>query len=79
MYIEVTVDLKHYTGDRFDLRLSNYHSIKKVVEIVWQAKKITQSPKDGAWIRVSNKNLIFSGNETMINCGIATGDCIEIL
>ncbi|MBM7703053.1 EsaB/YukD family protein [Metabacillus iocasae] len=79
MYIEITIDLKHYTGERFDLRLSNYHSIKKVIDIVWQTKTISQAPRDGYWVRVPNKKMVLSGNEKLIDCNIKTGDCIEIL
>lgn len=25
MYIDITIDLKHYNGSVFDLRLSDYH------------------------------------------------------
>ncbi|AQX56215.1 ubiquitin [Priestia flexa] len=79
MYIEVTIDLKHYTGERFDLRLSDYHSVKKVIEIAWQAKKISSTPKEGYWVRVPNKNLVFAGHQKLNECGISSGDCIEIL
>ncbi len=29
MYIDITIDLTHYNGSVFDLRLSDYHSVKK--------------------------------------------------
>ncbi|TCP31204.1 putative ubiquitin-like protein YukD [Scopulibacillus darangshiensis] len=79
MYIEITVDLKHYTGETFDLRLSNYHSIKKVIDIVWQAKRIPELPREGCWVRVTNKRTVFSGVYQLAACGITTGDRIEIL
>ncbi|MGM7723464.1 EsaB/YukD family protein [uncultured Metabacillus sp.] len=79
MYIEVTVDLKNYQKDSFDLRLSNYHTVKKMVDIVWQAKKVNEQPKEGSWIRIINKHKIVQGNERLIDVGITTGDRIEIL
>lgn len=79
MYIQITIDLKNYTGDVFDLRLSNYHSIKKLVEIVWEAKKIQTPPKEGYWVRVQNKGFICSGNEVLHQLKITNGDRIEIL
>ncbi|KKI89759.1 ubiquitin [Bacillus sp. SA1-12] len=79
MYIEVTIDLKNYQKDSFDLRLSNYHTVKKMVDIVWQAKKVSELPKEGAWIRVINKHKIVQGSERLIDVGITTGDRIEIL
>ncbi|MDQ0215839.1 putative ubiquitin-like protein YukD [Oikeobacillus pervagus] len=79
MYIEITIDLKHYTGDMFDIRLSNYHSVKKVIDIVWQAKRITLPNREGNWVRVANKHTVFSGNDRLIDCGITTGDRLEIL
>lgn len=39
MYIDITIDLKHYNGSVFDLRLSDYHPVKKVIDIAWQAPK----------------------------------------
>ncbi|MDM5318063.1 EsaB/YukD family protein [Fictibacillus sp. b24] len=79
MYIEVTVDLKNYTGETFDLRLSNFHSVKKVVDIVWQTKQIHVPPRDGFWVRVPNKNIVLSGNQKLLEHGIMTGDRFEIL
>ncbi|MGA4721528.1 EsaB/YukD family protein [Fictibacillus nanhaiensis] len=79
MYIEVTVDLKHYTGEAFDLRLSNFHTVKKVIDIVWQTKEIDSPPRDGYWVRVPNKNIVLSGNQKLIESGILTGDRFEIL
>ncbi|APH06872.1 EsaB/YukD family protein [Bacillus weihaiensis] len=79
MYIEVTIDLKHYHGDTFDLRLSNYHSVKEMVSIVWQAKNLSSSPREGYWIRVTNKQKVVQGNERLIDARIFTGDRIEIL
>ncbi|TXC89533.1 ubiquitin [Metabacillus litoralis] len=79
MYIEITVDLKNYQRESFDIRLSNYHSIKKVINIVWQAKKISENPKDGSWIRVVNKQKVIQGNTRLLDAGIMTGDRIEIL
>ncbi|CAM4006442.1 EsaB/YukD family protein [Mesobacillus zeae] len=79
MYIEVTVDLKQYNGEQFDLRLSNYHSVKKVIDIIWQAKSISQRPREGHWVRIPNKQIVLSGNDRLVDCGITTGDRLEIL
>ena len=79
MYIELTIDLKNYEVESFDLRLSSYHSVKKVVDIVWQAKSISQPPREGYWVRISNKHLILSGNDRLADKGITTGDRFEIL
>ncbi|MFC7373524.1 EsaB/YukD family protein [Fictibacillus iocasae] len=79
MYIEVTVDLKHYTGETFDLRLSNFNSVKKVVDIIWQAKSISVPPRDGYWVRIPNKSVVLSGNEKLSENGITTGDRFEVL
>ena len=29
VYVDITIDLKHYDGSVFDLRLSDYHSVKR--------------------------------------------------
>jgi uncharacterized ubiquitin-like protein YukD len=79
MYIELTIDLKNYDGESFDLRLSNYHSVKKVVDIVWQAKSIPQPPREGCWVRIPNKQLVLSGNDKLVENGVTTGDLLEIL
>jgi len=79
MYIEITIDLKNYQHDSFDIRLSNYHSVKKLIDIVWQAKNITEQPRQGAWVRVVNKQKIIQGTERLLDAGIRTGDRIEIL
>ncbi len=44
VYVDITIDLKHYDGSAFDLRLSDYHSVKKVIDIAWQAKSIPVLP-----------------------------------
>ncbi|PLR83448.1 ubiquitin [Bacillus canaveralius] len=79
MYIELTVDLKNYKKDTFDLRLSNYHSVKKVIDIVWQAKSISEPPREGYWVRIPNKQIVLSGTDKLVDCGITTGDRLEIL
>ncbi|HZG70412.1 MAG TPA: EsaB/YukD family protein [Chondromyces sp.] len=79
MYIQITVDLRNYSGSTFDLRLSNYHSIQKVVEIAWQAKGLEKEPRPGYWVRVENKQLVCPGYLTLAESGITTGDRLEIL
>ena len=79
MYIEITIDLKNYQQDSFDIRLSNYHSVKKLIDIVWQAKSMEEPPRQGAWIRVVNKQKVIQGTERLLDAGIRTGDRIEIL
>ncbi|WP_332651314.1 EsaB/YukD family protein [Lysinibacillus sp. 54212] len=79
MYIEITIDLKNYQGDSFDLRLSNYYTVKEVVDIVWQAKSLSMEPKEGFWVRVPNKKQVLSGNDKLVSSGIISGDCLEIL
>lgn len=79
IYIQLTIDLNRYTGEVFDLQVSNYRSIKKVVEIIWQVKDIASAPKEGYWVRVQNKEFVCSGYETLLDSGITTGDRLEIL
>lgn len=74
MYIQVTIDLQNYTGEVFDQQISNYLSVKKVIEIVWQVKKIEMQPKDGYWIRVQNKEFLRPGYDALLDAGITTGD-----
>jgi uncharacterized ubiquitin-like protein YukD len=79
MYIEITIDLKNYQKESFDIRLSNYHSVKKMIDIVWQAKQLSGHPKEGSWVRVLNKHKVVQGNKRLIDIGVTTGDRIEIL
>ena len=79
MYIQVTIDLHHYKKPPIELQLSNQHMVKKLVDITWQTVNIHVKPRDGYWIRVSNKDSVFSGPQTLEACGITTGDRIEIL
>ncbi|MEK3934620.1 EsaB/YukD family protein [Sporosarcina sp. FSL W7-1349] len=79
MYIEVTVDLSRYDAEEFDLRLSDFHSIKKMIDIAWQARSISERQREGHWVRVVNKQTAFPGYLTLAECGITTGDRLEIL
>lgn len=79
LYIEITVDLKNYQGDCFELRLSNYYTVKELIDIVWQVKSISTPPKDGFWVRIPNKQIVLSGNEKLESNGITSGDRLEIL
>ncbi len=79
VYIEITVDLKNYDGNVFDLKLSDYHTVKKLIDIAWQASSISQGQREGHWVRVVNKNKLFPGHLTLAHCGITTGDRIEIM
>ena len=42
MYIEITVILLIMRGEVFDLRLSDYHTMKKMIDIAWQAGSISK-------------------------------------
>lgn len=79
MYIEITIDLGHYEEKSFDLRLSNYHTVKKLIDLVWQSQKLTIDPREGCWIRVVNKQKVVPGHARLIDAGIHSGDRIEIL
>ncbi|MEK3952657.1 MAG: EsaB/YukD family protein [Psychrobacillus psychrotolerans] len=79
MYIEITVDLSKYDGKIIDLRLSDYYTMKKMIDIAWQASSISKNPREGHWVRVVNKDKIFPGHLTLAHCGITTGDRIEII
>lgn len=79
MYIEITIDLTKYNGKIIDLRLSDYYTMKKMIDIAWQANSISKTPREGYWVRVVNKEKIFPGHLTLANCGITTGDRIEII
>lgn len=79
MYIELTIDVKQQTRPSFDIRLSNQHSIKKLVDIVSQILNEEIQISDGYWIRVQNKQRVYTGNQTLKECGITTGDRVEIL
>ncbi|WP_085992898.1 EsaB/YukD family protein [Oceanobacillus senegalensis] len=79
MYIQVTVELNNYKRPPIELRLSNQHPIKKLIDITWRTVKMNENPKEGYWIRVKNKDAVFTGTKTLEECGITTGDCVEIL
>ncbi|RIW39106.1 ubiquitin [Bacillus salacetis] len=79
MYIEITIDLDRYDKDCFDLRLSNYHTVKKMIDLVWQTQKLGSEPRDGYWIRVVNKRKVIPGSIRLMDAGIRSGDRIEIL
>ncbi|WP_397539506.1 EsaB/YukD family protein [Rummeliibacillus pycnus] len=79
MYIDLTIDLKNYNASAFDLRISNYHSIRTLIEMVWQMQNLIEPPRNGYWIRVDNKDKVYGGYERLINANINSGDRIEIL
>lgn len=79
MYIQITVDTKKYNRPPIDLRLSDQHQIKRLIEMTRQTVNIKQPPKEGYWIRIKNKNKVYAGSLTLADCGITTGDSIEIL
>ncbi|HZW68610.1 MAG TPA: EsaB/YukD family protein [Pseudogracilibacillus sp.] len=79
MYIHVTVDLSNYNQPPIELRLSNQHSIKSLIDVVWQSAKITTPPREGFWVRVQNKNKTIAGSVSLVDSGVTTGDRIEIL
>jgi len=79
MYINVTVDLKRYKQSPIELRLSNQHSIKKLIDIAWQTTNLPTNPREGFWVRIQNKDRTFAGSLSLEECGITTGDRLEIL
>lgn len=62
-----------------ELRLSDQHLVKKLIDITWQTMDLTVKPREGYWIRVKNKDRVFTGMQTLEACGITTGDHVEIL
>ncbi|MBO2535948.1 MULTISPECIES: EsaB/YukD family protein [Rummeliibacillus] len=79
MYVDITIDLKNYNSSIFDLRISNYHSIRTMIDMVWQVQNLMEPPRDGYWIRVDNKEKVHGGYEKLIHANITSGDRIEIL
>lgn len=79
MYVEVTIDVKRYGAEEFDLRLSDLHSLKKLIDIAWQVRSISEKQREGHWIRVVNKNKAYPGYLTLAECGITTGDRVELM
>ncbi|MGN1402257.1 MAG: EsaB/YukD family protein [Bacillus sp. (in: firmicutes)] len=79
MYIGITVDMKRYNGETVDLRLSDYLTIKKVIEIAWKIKKVDEMPNSGFWVRIRNKDIVCSGYESLVESGVTNGDHIEVL
>ena len=79
MYINVTVDLSNYKQSPIELRLSNQHTIKSLIDITWQTTQIQTAPKEGFWVRVQNKQKTFSGAMSLEEAGITRGDRIEVL
>jgi uncharacterized ubiquitin-like protein YukD len=79
IYIQVTIDLRHYTGESFDLRLSDYYSVKKVIDIVWQIEKIKAQPREGNWVRIENKGKVLPGYASLHTNGVTNGDKIVII
>lgn len=79
IYIQVTIDMRHYEGGIFDLRLSDYYSVKKVIDIVWQIKEMKEPPREGNWVRIENKEKVLPGHATLQASGITNGDKIVII
>lgn len=79
MYIHVTIDLKKYKQSPIELRLSNQHSIKSLIDIAWQTANVPIHPREGFWIRVQNKDKTYAGSLSLEESGITTGDRIEVL
>lgn len=79
MYIGITVDLSNYNGEIFDLRISDFLTIRKVVEISWQIHKMEMAPPEGYWVKIENKDKVCSGYESLMDSGITNGDKIKIL
>ncbi|WP_054706180.1 EsaB/YukD family protein [Bacillus sp. JCM 19041] len=79
MYITVTIDMHRYSGKRFDLRLSNQYSAKKVVDLVWGMENPKAPRRDGSWIRIQNKDSHLHGTQILEQNGVTNGDRLEIL
>ncbi|ARW41416.1 putative ubiquitin-like protein YukD [Bacillus licheniformis] len=77
MYIDITIDLTHYNGSVFDLRLSDYHSVKKVIDIARQAQHVSVPPREGYWIRVVNKETVFPENKSYLTAALRTETALK--
>lgn len=79
MYIQLSVHMKDKDHEQIDIRVSDQYTVKAFVTIAHQILNNSEQISDGYWIRVTSKNKVFTGNQTLKACGITTGDRIEIL
>ncbi|TGB03458.1 EsaB/YukD family protein [Halobacillus salinus] len=79
MYIQVTVDLKHYNQDEIDLRLSDHTTISRLIDLAFQVQEVANKPRDGGWVKIANKRIVCNGSDTLESGGVTSGDRIEIL
>src|SRR5699024_2581909 len=77
MYINVTIDLKRYKHPPIEFRLSNQHSIKKLIDISWQTTNLPIKPREGFWIRVQNKDKTYAGTLSFEESAMKKKDRIE--
>ncbi|MBU5594929.1 ubiquitin [Amphibacillus sp. MSJ-3] len=79
MYIEITVSIKEINQTELDIRLSNHHTVKGLIEIVKQTSDVFQKANPLSWVRIVNKSRVVSSDIKLIDAGIMTGDKINIL
>ncbi|WZX99659.1 EsaB/YukD family protein [Bacillus sp. FSL W7-1360] len=80
MYIQVTINLHHYKKKTLDLRISDQHTAKKLIDIVWKLERLPQiDRREGGWVRIQNKKRMLSGSEVLADSGVSSGDHLEIL
>ncbi|WP_079478798.1 EsaB/YukD family protein [Halobacillus salinus] len=79
MYIQVTVDLKHYNQKEIDLRLSDHTTISRLIDLAFQVQEVASKPRDGGWVKIANKRIVCNGSDTLESGGVTSGDRIEIL
>ncbi len=79
MYIDITIDLTHYNGGCLRSQIVRLPFCEKVIDIARQAQHVSVPPREGYWIRVVNKETVFSGEQKLSDCGITNGDRLEIL
>jgi uncharacterized ubiquitin-like protein YukD len=79
MYINVTIDLKHYKRESLDLRISDRQPVKQLIRTVWTIAGIQAPPRDGCWVRVANKAQTIRGFDVLGDKKISDGDKLIVL
>ncbi|WP_165364330.1 EsaB/YukD family protein [Sporolactobacillus sp. Y61] len=79
MYINITVDLSHYHRPSLDLRISDRQPVRQLIQTVWKINGISDPPRPGYWVRVSNKAQMIRGYEVLRDKKISSGDKLTVL
>ncbi|CAM4179578.1 EsaB/YukD family protein [Bacillus manliponensis] len=78
-HINVTVDFQKWNGSVYDLRIPNHQSVKYLIRNLIETLKIENYDQTHYVIKVTNKLIVITDDDRLVDYKITDGDILQVL